>query len=368
MNKSKVCPSLLDNVNVLSSVPREVLITSNDFCATRKLFEAYDFKFKPYEFAKCFSLQVDLSDINYLSCQNDIDYISSNNKVFADRNLESNSRVFKFSRMNRLGKNQTICFIDTGIYPHLDFLLPYNRIVKFVDLVNHRTTPYDDNGHGTFVSGIACGNGIFSAEKMGFAPLSNIISIKALDKFGASNSNVILDAMQWVWENHKKYNISVVCMSFGAEIQSPFDPLSKGAEALWKLGITVVVAGGNSGPKSSSIKSPGCNPHLITVGAYDEEKNCVADFSSRGPTDFGHKPDLISPGVNVIACNNTVPPYTIMSGTSVATPIVAGICANILSKNSNLTNKEVKRKLLSKCEKLTGEIDSEGAGVLKLQD
>ena len=123
-------------------------------------------------------------------------------------------------------------------------ILPQNKIIKFIDLINKKTSPYDDNGHGTFVSGIACGNGVFSQSHRGIAPLSNIISIKALSVSGDSNSNVILDAMQWVYENHKAYKIDVVCMSFGAEYGKNFDPLSQGAEALWKAGIVVVAAAG----------------------------------------------------------------------------------------------------------------------------
>ena len=263
------------------------------------------------------------------------------------------------------GQGQTICFIDTGIHPHFDFIFPASRILKFVDLINKNESPYDDNGHGTFVAGVACSSGIFNKDRVGIAHSSNIISIKALGKNGGSNSNVILDAMQWVFENHKKYNISVVCMSFGAESGEHFDPLSSGAEALWKAGITVVAAAGNSGPKEGSIKSPGNNPYIITVGALDIKNNKTANFSSRGPTIYGHKPDLLAPAVDIISCNNKALPYTSMSGTSVATPIVAAVCAVVKSKYPNMSNNEIKKFLISHCCKLTGNIDVEGAGFLK---
>ena len=186
-----------------------------------------------------------------------------------------------------------------------------------------------------------------------------------MGKNGDSNSNVILDAMQWIYENHKAYNISVVCMSFGADANEKFDPLSSGAEALWKAGITVVTAAGNSGPNNNTIKSPGVNPYVITVGALDINSICVADFSSRGPTIYGNKPDFLAPAVDLISCNNKFLPYTKMSGTSVATPIVAGVCAIIKSKYPQITNNEIKKFLLSHCTKITGNIDIEGAGYLK---
>ena len=168
-----------------------------------------------------------------------------------------------------------------------------------------------------------------------------------------------------VYENYKKYNISVVCMSFGADGDENFDPLCRGAEALWNAGITVVAAAGNSGPKTNSIKSPGTNPYIITVGALDIKNNQVANFSSRGPTIYGHKPDLLAPAVDIVSCNNKFLPYTKMSGTSVATPIIAGICAILKSKYKNITNNEIKSFLLSNCHKITGNIDIEGAGFLK---
>jgi len=263
------------------------------------------------------------------------------------------------------GKGVTICFIDTGIFPHFDFVFPKNKIIKFIDLINNKNEPYDDNGHGTFVAGICSGNGIFSCSRKGVATDANIISIKALKSSGESNSNVILDAMQWVYENYKKYKISIVCMSFGADFLDKHDPLSKGAQALWNLGITVVAAAGNSGPKENTIKSPGTNPNIITVGALDISKLSVAKFSSRGPTIYGNKPDLLAPATNLISCNNLSLPYTQMSGTSVATPIVAGVCAIIKQKHPHFTNNQIKKHLLSHCIPITYNINIEGHGYLK---
>ena len=170
--------------------------------------------------------------------------------------------------------------------------------------------------------------------------------------------------MQWIYENHKAYNIGVVCMSFGAESLNEIDPLSRGAEALWKRGIVVVAAAGNSGPNKQTIKSPGNNPNIITVGALDVDSMETASFSSRGPTIYGHKPDLLAPAVNLTSCCNSKQIYTQMSGTSVATPIIAGICAVIKCKYPNLTNSEIKEYLINHCKKITGDVDSEGAGYI----
>ena len=365
MNKHKISPEILNQVSVLScNKIYNVFVSSNNFDQTKKFLIENKYHFIPYRFAKCFNVKANFDDLQIFSNKGDVSYIFPNSTVQAE-NLEKD--IINFSNLcenKYYGQGETICFIDTGIFPHLDFILPKNRIVKFIDLINKNNSPYDDNGHGTFVSGIACGNGIFKNSLKGFAPKANIISIKALSTNGNSSSNTILDAMQWVYENYKAYNIGIVCMSFGADSLHNSDPLSRGAEALWKRGIVVVAAAGNSGPNKNTIKSPGNNPNIITVGALDASNMSTADFSSRGPTIYGHKPDLLAPAVNISSCANTTPPYTTMSGTSVSTPIVAAICAVIKCKYPKMTNNEIKNFLLQHCKKITGDIDTEGAGYI----
>ncbi|MBQ8615376.1 MAG: S8 family peptidase [Clostridia bacterium] len=365
MNKNKISPELLQDVSVLGIENRKnIFISTKNFDKTKKFLKDFKYSFIPYRFANCFYVSADIDDISIFSNLDDVVLIQSNAYVQAESKEQDFMNLRSLTEDKYFGQEQTICFIDTGIHPHFDFVLPHSKILKFVDLLNKKSHPYDDNGHGTFVAGIACGNGTVSNNNKGFAPLSNIISIKALGKSGDSNSNVILDAMQWVYENHKVYNISVVCMSFGADCNLNVDPMSSGAEALWKAGITVVAAAGNSGPNQHTIKSPGNNPYIITVGALDVTNMQTANFSSRGPTTYGHKPDLLAPAVDIVSCSNLALPYTKMSGTSVATPIVAAVCAIIKSKYPKMTNNEIKKFLLSHCTKITGNVDIEGAGYL----
>lgn len=375
MNKHKISPQLLNQVNILSTNNKNyeknfknndfVFVFSNNFKKTEHFLTYNKIFYTAYPFINCFCVHADLDDLNILSYQDEIFYINTNANVQALSKEQDFINLSALTENKYFGKGVTICFIDTGIFPHLDFIFPRNKIIKFVDLINNKSEPYDDNGHGTFVSGICSGSGIFSASKKGIASEATIISIKALKSSGESNSNVILDAMQWIYENHKKYNISIVCMSFGADYLDSHDPLSKGAQALWDIGITVVAAAGNSGPKANSIKSPGTNPKIITVGALDISKLTVADFSSRGPTIYGNKPDLLAPAVNLISCNYNSLPYTLMSGTSVATPIVAGVCAIIKQKHPRFTNNQIKKYLLYHCIPITHNINIEGHGYLK---
>lgn len=364
-NTAKINPLLLKKVSILSNGQiGRVLVSSFNLQKTIQALDRLNLCYSAYPFANCFCVSVKYSDLEYLSREQSVKYIDPCVKVFAEQKQQNIINLPAFTENKFLGEGQTICFIDTGISPHFDFIFPCSRIVKFIDLINHSPFPYDDNGHGTFVAGIACGNGTLNKDYQGFAPKAKIVSIKALANNGTSDSNVILDAMQWIYENHARYKISVVCMSFGADVINGNDPLSRGAEALWKKGLIIVAAAGNSGPEPSTIKSPGNNPNIITVGGFDEDTMQVADFSSRGPTVFGYKPDLVAPAVNVIACSNNQP-YSAMSGTSVATPIIAGICADIKSRFPYIKNTQIKKYLLSQCVSLTGDKNIEGAGYLR---
>src|SRR5689334_1817019 len=131
--------------------------------------------------------------------------------------------------MGLTGAGVGIAVIDSGVASwHDDLtnntskLFPYGnqRVAKFVDFVNGRSLPYDDNGHGSHVSGIIAGNGYDSlGQKAGIAPNASIISLKVLDANGTGSISRIIAALNWVATNAKTYNIRVVNMSVGANIR-----------------------------------------------------------------------------------------------------------------------------------------------------
>lgn len=298
----------------------------------------------------------------------------------------------------------TIAVIDTGVAPHYDLVKPYNRIIAFKDFLNHRTAPYDDDGHGTHVAGIAAGNAymtggehgagaacmagdmygadaacmaggelhmpspaalgssVISAHDARFgrfagtAPMANIAALKVLDENGNGAASDILAAMQWVADNKERYNIRIVNLSLGVNAYDELgiDPLAIAVTALTALGIVVVTAAGNSGPGRCSIASPGTAPAAITVGACHNGE--VAGFSSRGPTLQGvQKPDLVAPGVDIVSLDAaTGKTYIAESGTSMACPYVAGAAACILSAAPSLSPPQVKRVLYRMLEPLPG--------------
>lgn len=282
------------------------------------------------------------------------------------------------------GKDVTIAVIDTGIYPHGDL---EGRITGFKDFVGNQTNPYDDNGHGTHCAGDAAGNGAASGgEYKGPAPDANLVGVKVLDKSGAGSLSTVIDGIEWCIQNRSAHNINVLSLSLGADAteSAEDDPVVRAVDAAWENGMVVCVAAGNSGPEEQTIGSPGISPKVITVGAADDNNttdrsdDTVADFSSRGPTIDGLvKPDLLTPGVNIISLRarnsfldktnkaaRVGSDYISLSGTSMATPICAGVVAQLLQSDPDLTPDEVKQKLMEASEDLGQPPNTQGSGYL----
>ncbi len=302
-----------------------------------------------------------------------------------------------------------VAVIDSGITNWHDDLTISNgqgqRVTAFVDFVNGRTAKYDDWGHGTHVAGIIAGNGrdSFGAAKAGVAPKANIIALKALDAQGKGKISNIIAALDWAVTNKTAYNIRVINMSLGAGVYESYktDPLTLAAKRAVDAGIVVVAAAGNMGkaanglPQYGAIGAPGNAPWVLTVGAsstmgtVDRRDDTVADYSSRGPTmyDYLAKPDLVAPGSGTISLavpgstlyttktaylvagtslsswGSTTMPYLTLSGTSMATPVVAGTVALMIQANPNLTPNLVKAILQYTAQVYTGyDYLTQGAG------
>ncbi|WP_223069096.1 S8 family peptidase [Paenibacillus caui] len=271
------------------------------------------------------------------------------------------------------GKGVTVAVVDTGIYPHPDL---EGRITSFVDFVNNRTEPYDDNGHGTHCAGDVAGNGLRSSGKYaGPAPEASLFGVKVLNKMGSGSLETIIQGVDWCIQHNEDVPedpIHIISMSLGSTPQ-PYasendDPMVKIVEEAWAAGITVCVAAGNEGPDSGTIASPGISSEVITVGALDDnntdttrDDDTVASFSSRGPTPYGVvKPDVLAPGVNIVSLrspnsyldklqksNRVDGDYFTLSGTSMATPICAGVAALMKQANPGAMPDQIKQMLIS---------------------
>jgi serine protease AprX len=323
----------------------------------------------------------------------------SSNDAFATMSADYNAVANYYNGIGRtMGTGIGIAIIDSGIDgAHPDFnryRSSTNRIVYSQSFVGGDTG--DEYGHGTHVAGIAAGSDNVTAALAnvtnsfyGVAIDANIINLKVLDGTGSGTDANVIAAIDRAIALKQTYNIRVINLSLGRPVMASYknDPLCQAVEAAWKAGIVVVVAAGNDGRDNSkgtqgygTITAPGNDPYVITVGAsndkanYDRTDDTIATYSSKGPTAIDHivKPDLVAPGNRVVSYqsagaylpmqypNNQIPvdsfiaggsssysPYYLtLSGTSMATPLVAGVAVMLIDKNPAITPDQIKAKLM----------------------
>lgn len=247
-------------------------------------------------------------------------------------------------------KDVVIAVIDTGIYAlHVD--LDEGKVIGWKDFVAGKSTPYDDNGHGTHVASIAAGEGDGNGTYKGVAPGAALVGLKVLDRNGSGSMSNVTAAIDWAITNRTTYGIDILSLSLGTSASSDgTDTTSLAVNRAVDAGLTVVVAAGNAGPGKYTIGSPGAAEKAITVAAMadlGEKGFSLASFSSRGYTADGRvKPDIAAPGVNITAAKSgTTSGYVTYSGTSMATPFTSGTVALMLDANPSLSPPQVKNIL-----------------------
>ncbi|MFE0632186.1 S8 family serine peptidase [Streptomyces sp. NPDC058864] len=251
------------------------------------------------------------------------------------------------------GQGVDVAVLDTGIdAAHPDFA---GRIAATQSFVPDQDVT-DRHGHGTHVASTVAGTGAASGgTEKGVAPGASLHIGKVLDNFGSGQDSWILAGMEWAArDQHAK----VISMSLGGGATDGTDPLSEAVNRLSEeTGALFVIAAGNSGPAPYTVSTPGAADAALTVGAVNGPGKGVdqlAEFSSRGPRvgDNAVKPDLTGPGVNVLAARSQYAPegegaYQTMSGTSMATPHVAGAAALLAAKHPDWTGQQLKDALVS---------------------
>lgn len=229
-------------------------------------------------------------------------------------------------------------------------------------------------------------------------------------------SSWLLNALQWLIDNHQTYNIRVANLSLGGLAIDSYtnDPICRKVQELSAKGVLVIAAAGNEGKKANGdklyghIHSPGNSPSALTVGAINtlqtdsRNDDVMATFSPRGPTrsfytnsrgekiyDNAIKPDMVAPGNKIISSKAKASSYMVihypnlsdtsldstgddsslyMSGTSMSTPVVAGAAALLFQVNPNLTPNMVKMILEYTAQPLSGyNMFEQGAGQLNLE-
>jgi len=237
------------------------------------------------------------------------------------------------------GRGILVCSIDTGC----SRVHEQTRRVMFETTIppQHR----DENGHGTHVTSLI--GGVVAIDEYlsqrsrrrvlceGMAPDCGLLAVKSLGYIvGMGSTSNIIEGLDIAIER----GASIVNLSLGGpcEVETPQeDPYFDVFGEVLRYNVIPVVAGGNSGPASGTIETPGAMPNVLTIGAYDPITGKVASFSSRGPTRWDDiKPDCVAPGVNIDSATDGVcdtagdgvpSRYSPLSGTSMAAPVAAGL-------------------------------------------
>ena len=263
------------------------------------------------------------------------------------------------------GEGVTVAVIDTGIdslHVGLDDLDDDNstttqRSSRFYDPVNNpdktngtEIQAYDDQGHGTHCAGTVAGTGAPTYEHPGMAPQANLVGVKVLDAGGSGSFAVVMAGMQWTVENRYKFNIRAASMSLGGPgpiewTSDEEDSVNRYANEMVRAGISMLIAAGNSAAPGT-IGTPGGAEDVITVGALNKN-TAIAEYSSEGPTEEGRvKPNVAFVGSDVMSAqHNSGDGYVAFSGTSMATPGVAGTVALMLQANPDLSPFDVRNIL-----------------------
>lgn len=291
-------------------------------------------------------------------------------RVFATQDIFSAAQVIAapLHQQDIKGAGVRVAVLDTGIaanHPELS-----GRIVGQASFIEGSDAT-DGHGHGTHVAGIVAGQGIGlypddngDNRVMGTSPRADLLIGKVCNDSGWCPEGSILAGLEWAVTNGAKViNLSVGGGAFLAHCDS--DTLASKANWASNQGVTVVVASGNGAAQNPGVSTPGCASLAIAVGAVD--RNDVRQpWSGNGPA-----LDVTAPGLGILsalpcAISNTCPEAGRgwWSGTSMASPHVAGVAALVRGVNPSLTPAEVRDVLILSAHDLgnVGFDDSYGFG------
>jgi subtilisin family serine protease len=273
-------------------------------------------------------------------------------------------------RDGETGKGVRVAVLDTGVdATHPDLA---GKIVASMNFTGVDGDTVDRFGHGTHVAATIAGSGARSGGRYrGVAPDAQLIVGKVLGDDGFGTDSDLIAGMQWAAPQAR-----VVNLSLGADVTDGTDPVSTALDALTaQYGTLFVVAAGNSGPFGDSVGSPGAAATALTVGAVDAT-DTVADFSSRGPQQgaVSMKPEIVAPGVDIVSARAAGTDlgepidqwYTRLSGTSMATPHVAGAAADLAQARPDWDAAQLKAALVGAADPAHGDPYAVGAGRLDI--
>ncbi|MFE7749785.1 S8 family serine peptidase [Streptomyces sp. NPDC057428] len=264
------------------------------------------------------------------------------------------------------GEGVDVAVLDTGYDPgHPDL----KGVVEDSDSFVPGEDVTDRNGHGTHVASTIAGSGVASdGREKGVAPGVDLHVGKVLNDAGPGYDSWIVAGMEWA---ARDAHARVISMSLGSSENADGETvLARSVNELSKeTGALFTIAAGNNGPDARTVRSPGTADAALTVGAVDSAE-AIAEFSSRGPRygDDALKPEITAPGVGILAARSQYAPwgsgsYASLSGTSMATPHVAGAAALVAAAHPDWSGSRVKDALISTVRPTPGiTIDDGGNG------
>jgi serine protease AprX len=271
----------------------------------------------------------------------------------------------------------TIAVVDSGIDKRSPSFGDGQRIVARQVLTELQPNSGDDGrGHGTFVAGLAAGQADGYA---GVSPTSNLVDLDVMNDMGMARTSDVIEACEWILDHKDSKGIRVANFSLhsSAVLSIRYHPLNRAVEKLWFAGVVVVAAAGNYGVEggpSGVQHSPGNDPFVITVGAFDLDgsaypwRHDIPSWSAYGYTNEGFaKPDLVAAGRYLVAPTSpnatlatekpervVAPGLIRLSGTSFSAPIVSGVAAQILARHPSFTPDQVKGALMATARRIPG--------------
>ncbi|MFC9856290.1 MULTISPECIES: S8 family serine peptidase [unclassified Streptomyces] len=267
------------------------------------------------------------------------------------------------------GKGVKVAVLDTGYdISHPDLA---SRVIESKSFIAGQEVA-DRAGHGTHVTSTVGGSGAASdGKEKGVAPDATLAVGKVLSNEGYGEESQIIAGMEWAAKDVKA---KIVSMSLGSDTGSDgTDPMAVAVNSLSReTGALFVIAAGNA-YSPGTIGSPGAADSALTVGAVDARDKRAA-FSSQGPRlgDNALKPDVSAPGVDILAARSSLVEgsgsYTTMSGTSMATPHVAGMAALLAQQHPDWTGQQLKDALMSSSKELDASAYAIGAGRVSVPD
>ncbi|MFG1909937.1 S8 family peptidase [Kribbella sp. NPDC048928] len=307
--------------------------------ASQSLATSYDVKVKDqYDSSiKGFSASMSEEQAKKVAGDSRVAFVQQNQKITVsqddppwglDRADQRDLPLDKKYEPSTDAKNVNVYIIDTGIYAkHQDF---GDRASVGTDTVGDGQNGVDCMGHGSHVAGTIGGT------TYGLAKAAKLIAVRVLDCSGSGSTESVVAGIDWVTKNAKKPAVANMSLGGGAD-----DALDAAVKASVGAGVTYAVAAGNDGADACQ-SSPAKEPSAITVGATDDADQ-RADFSN-----FGKCVDVFAPGVDITSVGITGPDATAkMSGTSMATPHVAGGAALYLADHPDATPADVAKALLA---------------------